>query len=122
LGAKRELKWALEGYWSGKISAADLLEAGKKLRLAHWKIQQAAGIDVIPTNDFSFYDHVLDTTFMVGAYRSGTLNIDEPAFREGLPLRQDEQEAYLHWATDCFRLASSGIRDETQIHTHMCYA
>ena len=35
LGAKRELKWALEGYWSGKISAADLLEAGKKLRLAH---------------------------------------------------------------------------------------
>jgi 5-methyltetrahydropteroyltriglutamate--homocysteine methyltransferase len=67
LGAKRELKWALEGYWSGKISAADLLEAGKKLRLAHWKIQQQAGIDVIPANDFSFYDHVLDTTFMVGA-------------------------------------------------------
>ena len=67
LGAKRELKWALEGYWSGKISAADLLEAGKELRLAHWKIQQAAGIDIIPSNDFSFYDHVLDTTFMVGA-------------------------------------------------------
>lgn len=67
LGAKRELKWALEGYWSGKISAADLLEAGKKLRLAHWKIQQQAGIDVIPSNDFSFYDHMLDTTFMVDA-------------------------------------------------------
>ncbi|MCL4269912.1 MAG: 5-methyltetrahydropteroyltriglutamate--homocysteine S-methyltransferase [Anaerolineales bacterium] len=67
LGAKRELKWALEGYWSGKISAADLLEAGKELRLTHWKIQQAADIDVIPSNDFSFYDHVLDTTFMVGA-------------------------------------------------------
>ena len=67
LGAKRELKWALEGYWAGKISAAGLLEAGKKLRLAHWKIQQQAGIDVIPCNDFSFYDHVLDTTFMVGA-------------------------------------------------------
>src|SRR5690349_24974161 len=41
------------------------------------------------------------------------IQIDEPAFREGLPLRQDEQEAYLHWATECFRLASSGIRDET---------
>ena len=67
LGAKRELKWALEGYWSGKISAADLLEAGRKLRLAHWNIQQAAGVDVIPSNDFSFYDHVLDTTLMVGA-------------------------------------------------------
>jgi 5-methyltetrahydropteroyltriglutamate--homocysteine methyltransferase len=50
------------------------------------------------------------------------IQIDEPAFREGLPLRQDEQEAYLHWATECFRLASSGVRDETQIHTHMCYA
>jgi 5-methyltetrahydropteroyltriglutamate--homocysteine methyltransferase len=50
------------------------------------------------------------------------IQIDEPAFREGLPLRQDEQEAYLQWATECFRLASSGVRDETQIHTHMCYA
>ncbi len=67
LGAKRELKWALEGYWSGKISAADLLEAGKRLRLVHWKIQQEAGITIIPSNDFSFYDHVLDTTCMVGA-------------------------------------------------------
>jgi 5-methyltetrahydropteroyltriglutamate--homocysteine methyltransferase len=66
LGAKRELKWALEGYWSEKINAADLLVAGKVLRLAHWKIQQAAGIEVIPSNDFSFYDHVLDTTFVVG--------------------------------------------------------
>jgi 5-methyltetrahydropteroyltriglutamate--homocysteine methyltransferase len=67
LGAKRELKWALESYWSGKTSAADLLETGKQLRLAHWKTQQQAGIDAIPCNDFSFYDHVLDTTFMVGA-------------------------------------------------------
>ena len=50
------------------------------------------------------------------------IQIDEPAFREGLPLRQDKQKAYLHWATECFRLASSGVRDETQIHTHMCYA
>jgi 5-methyltetrahydropteroyltriglutamate--homocysteine methyltransferase len=48
--------------------------------------------------------------------------IDEPAFREGLPLRRADQEAYLHWAIDCFKLASSGVRDETQIHTHMCYA
>src|SRR5574339_213771 len=67
LGANGELHWALESYWAEKSSPADLLEAGKKLRLAHWKIQQQAGIDVIPSNDFSFYDHVLDTTFMVGA-------------------------------------------------------
>jgi 5-methyltetrahydropteroyltriglutamate--homocysteine methyltransferase len=67
LGAKRELKWALESYWSGKISATELWETGKELRLRHWKIQWEAGIAVIPSNDFSFYDHVLDTTLMVGA-------------------------------------------------------
>jgi 5-methyltetrahydropteroyltriglutamate--homocysteine methyltransferase len=50
------------------------------------------------------------------------IQIDEPAFREGLPLRRAEQEYYLQWAIDCFKLASGGVRDETQIHTHMCYA
>jgi 5-methyltetrahydropteroyltriglutamate--homocysteine methyltransferase len=50
------------------------------------------------------------------------IQIDEPAFREGLPLRRAEQEDYLQWATECFRLASSGVQDKTQIHTHMCYA
>lgn len=66
-GAKRELKRALEGYWAGRITAADLLESAKELRLRHWRLQQSAGIDVIPSNDFSLYDHVLDTTCMVGA-------------------------------------------------------
>ncbi len=66
-GINRELKRALEGYWSGKINAAGLIEAGKQLRLAHWQIQKDAGIDFIPSNDFSFYDQVLDTTCMVGA-------------------------------------------------------
>lgn len=50
------------------------------------------------------------------------VQIDEPAFREGMPLRGDEREEYLAWAVECFRLASSGARDETQIHTHMCYS
>lgn len=67
LGARRELKRALESYWSGKSGADALLKTGKDLRLAHWKIQQAAGADVIPSNDFSLYDHVLDTVGMVGA-------------------------------------------------------
>ncbi|RCS54433.1 5-methyltetrahydropteroyltriglutamate--homocysteine S-methyltransferase [Bremerella cremea] len=51
----------------------------------------------------------------------GVIQIDEPALREGLPLRKSDQTDYLAWAVDAFRLASSGIRDETQIHTHMCY-
>lgn len=50
------------------------------------------------------------------------IQIDEPALREGLPLRRADQAAYLDWAVDCFRLSASGVRDETQIHTHMCYA
>jgi 5-methyltetrahydropteroyltriglutamate--homocysteine methyltransferase len=66
-GVKRELKKALESYWSGKITEAELLEAGKQLRLTHWRIQEAAGINIIPSNDFSLYDQVLDTTLMVGA-------------------------------------------------------
>jgi 5-methyltetrahydropteroyltriglutamate--homocysteine methyltransferase len=49
------------------------------------------------------------------------IQIDEPAFREGLPLRQSDREAYLGWAGDCFRLATSSVRPATQIHTHMCY-
>jgi 5-methyltetrahydropteroyltriglutamate--homocysteine methyltransferase len=50
------------------------------------------------------------------------IQIDEPGLREGLPLRASERAAYLQWAVDAFRLASSGVKDETQIHTHMCYA
>ena len=50
------------------------------------------------------------------------VQIDEPAIREGLPLRRAEWPAYLEWAVDAFRLASSSVRDETQVHTHMCYS
>jgi len=50
------------------------------------------------------------------------IQIDEAAFREGLPLRQAQWQGYLDWATQAFRLCASGVRDETQIHTHMCYS
>jgi len=50
------------------------------------------------------------------------IQIDEPALREGLPLRSADRATYLGWAVDCFRLAAAGVRDETQVHTHMCYA
>jgi len=52
----------------------------------------------------------------------GVIQIDEPALREGLPLRRQQWPAYLDWAIACFRLAANGVRDETQIHTHMCYS
>jgi len=50
------------------------------------------------------------------------VQIDEAAFREGLPLRKNAWQHYLDWATDAFRLTACGVRDETQIHTHMCYS
>ncbi|WP_419760911.1 hypothetical protein [Rhodospirillum centenum] len=50
------------------------------------------------------------------------VQIDEPAIREGLPLRRADWAAYLDWAVECFRLSASGVRPETQIHTHMCYS
>ncbi|MGY8524667.1 5-methyltetrahydropteroyltriglutamate--homocysteine S-methyltransferase [Paracidovorax citrulli] len=52
----------------------------------------------------------------------GVIQIDEPALREGLPLRRDEWDAYLQWAVRAFRISASVVRDDTQIHTHMCYA
>lgn len=67
IGSKRELKKASEAYWSGSSSAQDLLETGKKLRRQHWELQKEAGLDLVPSNDFSFYDQVLDTSLMVGA-------------------------------------------------------
>lgn len=50
------------------------------------------------------------------------IQIDEPALREGLPLRREQWQGYLDWAVDCFRLSTSVASDETQIHTHMCYS
>ena len=60
MGRLRELKKANEAYWAGSLSRDDLLAEGKRLRLEHWKIQKDAGVDIIPSNDFAFYDHVLD--------------------------------------------------------------
>src|SRR5882762_8430406 len=67
LGAARELKRATEGYWSGKVTRAQLLATGAELRRHHWQLQRDLGIDRIPANDFSFYDRMLDTCAMVGA-------------------------------------------------------
>ncbi|EPR69853.1 5-methyltetrahydropteroyltriglutamate-- homocysteine methyltransferase [Cyclobacterium qasimii M12-11B] len=67
IGSKRELKKACEQYWSGKISSEELAEAGRAIRFQNWKTQAAIGIDLIPVNDFSFYDQVLDMSLMVGA-------------------------------------------------------
>jgi 5-methyltetrahydropteroyltriglutamate--homocysteine methyltransferase len=50
------------------------------------------------------------------------IQIDEPALREGLPLRRADWQAYLDWAVECFRITAAGVADDTQVHTHMCYS
>ena len=67
IGPRRELKKSLESYWAGKTTAKALLEDASGLRAAAWARLKAAGVTHIPSNDFSLYDHVLDTTAMVGA-------------------------------------------------------
>ena len=67
IGSNRELKKASELYWAGKLSADELLTVGKNIRATNWELQAKAGIDLIPSNDFSFYDQVLDLTLSLGA-------------------------------------------------------
>ncbi len=96
IGKHRELKKALEGYWSGRLSIDDLASAGAAIRRENWLTQRDAGIDFIPSNDFSLYDQVLDTIALVGAvpdrfhWDGGTVDLDtyfamaRGAQREGL--------------------------------------
>ncbi|MEW7290506.1 5-methyltetrahydropteroyltriglutamate--homocysteine S-methyltransferase [Aquimarina sp. 2304DJ70-9] len=67
IGSKRELKKASEQYWSGKTTQKNLLQVGKNIRQENWLLQKNEGIDLIPSNDFSFYDQVLDMSMLVGA-------------------------------------------------------
>ena len=66
IGSNRELKKACESYWAGKISVDELLTVGATIRKENWQLQAEAGIDLIPSNDFSFYDQVLDLSLTLG--------------------------------------------------------
>ena len=71
IGPRRELKLALESFWSGATDENALVETGIGLRAANWARQNKLGVSIIPSNDFSFYDQVLDTCVMVGAIPKG---------------------------------------------------
>jgi len=61
IGARRQLKRAVEEYWAGSIDPEELAATAASLRRQNWQLQQSLGIEHVPSNDFSFYDHVLDT-------------------------------------------------------------
>ncbi len=66
IGAGRELKWALESYWRGGIGMDELLAAGRDVRRRSWQWQREAGLDFVCVGDFSYYDHVLDLSALLG--------------------------------------------------------
>jgi 5-methyltetrahydropteroyltriglutamate--homocysteine methyltransferase len=74
--------------------------------------------DVCTQTALAIHDEVVD----LEAAGAGMIQIDEAALREGMPLRRDHWKSYLDWAVGCFRLSAAGVKDETQIHTHMCYS
>lgn len=82
IGRDRELKKALEAYWKGDITQAELQKVGQTLRATHWQIQQQAGIDLIPVGDFAWYDQVLTHSLMFGVIperhqsKDGQVNLD----------------------------------------------
>jgi 5-methyltetrahydropteroyltriglutamate--homocysteine methyltransferase len=67
IGSQRELKKACESYWAGTTGYKNVLQVGKNIRRENWELQKNLGVDVIPSNDFSFYDQVLDHSLMFGA-------------------------------------------------------
>ena len=89
IGNNRELKKACEQYWSGKSTLQNLEQVAREIRKHNWLLQQEAGIDLIPSNDFSFYDQVLDMSLTVGAI---------PARYHGVILNGSNKELDLYFA------------------------
>ncbi|GAA5833024.1 hypothetical protein JCM3766R1_000402 [Sporobolomyces carnicolor] len=79
IGAKREVKKATEAYWAGKISAEELQKVAKEQRIARWQLIKDAGVDVVPSGDFTLYDHVLDFnyTFNIIPSRFAKANVSD---------------------------------------------
>lgn len=93
IGADRELKKALEAYWSGKIGLDELQKTSSALRAEHWTCQKEAGIDLISCNDFSWYDNMLDTAVMLNAVPSRFRKIKDKTGRYFAMARGTEDSA-----------------------------
>ncbi len=134
IGANRELKKAVESYWKKTSSAADLQKSAAEIRAKNWQTQKAAGIAFIPSNDFSFYDHILDTQALFGAvperfnFAGGNVDLDlyfamaRGAQRDGIDVTAMEMTKWFdtnyHYIVaefkkdQKFKISSSKIFDE----------
>ena len=111
IGGDRELKKAIEGYWKGKHGLDQVRATAKELRARHWRLQAEAGIDLIPSNDFSYYDQVLDTAILLNVipqrYDRLAELLPEPALVKGRVLGGS---AYLIDAKAAFEAGVQAIR------------
>lgn len=103
IGARREMKRAVESYWRGESDRAALEAAGRELRTRHWRLQTDAGLDLVPVGDFSWYDHMLDMSALLGA-------VPERFGHEGGPVDGDTY----------FRMARGRARPDDSADTAPC--
>jgi 5-methyltetrahydropteroyltriglutamate--homocysteine methyltransferase len=101
IGKERQLKKLVESYWKGDLNKKDLLKSAKDLCMRHWIAQKETGTDWVPSNDFSLYDHVLDTALLVGAIPKRYENL----FRE----EAEEEQSY---PVDTYFAMARGLQDE----------
>jgi len=99
IGEKRELKRALEAFWRGQLTKDALVEQAKKLRAHNWQKQKQAGIDLIPSNDFSLYDHVLD--MCSARSRSAAIQVGDRLSRSRHVLQHGAGRADDRWICGC---------------------
>lgn len=121
IGIKRELKKATEAYWKGEIDYAALRAAGAELRARHWTLQKEAGIAVIPSNDFSFYDQVLDMSAMLGAVPPRFRAPDGPGTAACAGAAHRTNSAYAVMA-DVAELATPGAATAVDFDTYFAMA
>lgn len=95
IGQNRELKKIIEAYWKGAASLDEVRGTAKELRAKHWKLQAQAGVDLIPSNDFSYYDQMLDTAILLNVIpqrykRLAFTNPEETLFAMGRGYQGDK--------------------------------
>ena len=123
VGSLRELKFASEKYFRGEISAEELQNTAKELRSTHWQLQQENGISLIPVNDFSFYDNMLDTAVLLNAvpkrYRALSLSPLDTYFAMGRGYQGEHGDvkafAMKKWFNTNYHYMVPEIEDTTEI-------
>ena len=124
IGQNRELKKIIEAYWKGAASLDEVRDTAKELRAKHWKLQAQAGVDLIPSNDFSYYDQMLDTAILLNVIpqrykRLAFTNPEETLFAMGRGYQGDKGDVTAlpmkKWFTTNYHYIVPEIEESTEI-------